>query len=74
MKELMFPLIAILVQVSVNVALPLSGNYSILRSQILAYERRMTIGANLTLTDLEEIVNGILMRAKKKELDLGSFL
>lgn len=75
MKRFIFSLIAIaLGQAALTVALPLSGNYSILRSQILEYEQHMVLGANLPLNDLEKTANQILMDAKRKELDAGSFL
>ncbi|XP_076679595.1 adenosine deaminase 2 [Andrena cerasifolii] len=69
MKRLIFSLIAIaLGQAALTVALPLSGNYSILRSQILEYEQHMVLGANLSLNNLEKTANQILMDAKRKEL------
>ncbi|XP_076240571.1 adenosine deaminase [Calliopsis andreniformis] len=69
MRQFIFALIAILGQTSVNVALPLSANYTILRRQILAYEQQMAIGGNLTLNDFEQVANDVLMTAKKEELD-----
>ncbi|XP_076631416.1 adenosine deaminase [Colletes latitarsis] len=68
MKEVIFTFLVILGQVTVNVAMP-RINYSTLRRQILEYEQRMSIGANLSLNNVEVEANKILMNAKRKELD-----
>lgn len=72
MKEFIFPFIVLLAYAAVNVAFP-RINYTILRNEILKYEERLMIGANLTLNDDEKAANKILMKAKKEELNAGLF-
>lgn len=71
MKRLIFSLITLLLSAHVN-SLPL-GNYKALREEILEYEQRLMIGSNLNLNDVERQANKILMKAKREELDAGSF-
>lgn len=72
MKEFLFSFTILLACARVNVGFPL-GNYTSLRNEILEYEQRMMLGANLTLNDVESAANGILMKRKREELDAGSF-
>ena len=58
--------------VAVNIAFP-RANYTILRNEILEYEQRLMIGANLTLNDIERAANKVLMKVKKEELNAGLF-
>ncbi|XP_078033658.1 adenosine deaminase [Augochlora pura] len=46
-------------------------NYKTLREQILRHEQRFMLGANLTLNDLEQTANEILMKEKFKEIEAG---
>lgn len=72
MKEFIFSFMVLLTCATVNVALP-RANYTILRNEILEYEQRLMIGANLTLNDIERAANKVLMKVKKEELNAGLF-
>ncbi|XP_012250100.1 adenosine deaminase 2-like [Bombus impatiens] len=70
MKEFIFPFIILLGYAAVNAAF-LRVNYTVLRNEILKYEERLMIGANLTLNDDEKAANKVLMKAKEEELIAG---
>ncbi|CAK9827394.1 Adenosine deaminase 2 [Anthophora retusa] len=71
MRRLFVPsLIPLLVYVNVNVAFPYH-NYSTLRNEILEYEQRLMVGANLMLNEVERIANEILTEARNEELKAG---
>ncbi|KAF3419908.1 hypothetical protein E2986_00234 [Frieseomelitta varia] len=70
MKEFIFSFMVLLTCATVNVAFP-RANYTILRNEILEYEQRLMIGANLTLNDIERAANKVLMKVKKEELNAG---
>lgn len=72
MKEFIFPFIILLGYAAVNAAF-LRVNYTVLRNEILKYEERLMIGANLTLNDDEKAANKVLMKAKEEELITGLF-
>ncbi|XP_026672252.1 adenosine deaminase 2-like [Ceratina calcarata] len=63
----------LIVCASTTIAFPRGGggNYTRLRNEILEYERRLMIGANLSLSDVERAANKILMKAKQEELHAG---
>ncbi|XP_033330141.2 adenosine deaminase isoform X1 [Megalopta genalis] len=46
-------------------------DYKTLREQILKYEQRSMLGANLTLNVVEQAANDILMKEKWKEVEAG---
>nr|XP_031844347.1 adenosine deaminase 2-like [Nomia melanderi] len=46
-------------------------SYATLREQILNYEQRFMLGANLPLNDIERRANEFLMNAKRRELEAG---
>lgn len=70
MKNITPSLIILVVYASATIAYPLS-NYTRLRDEILKYEQRLMIGANLSLTEVEQAANKILMKAKQEELRAG---
>lgn len=72
MKEFIFSFMILLACAGVNVAFPCdTGDYPSLRKEILEYEKKLMLGANLTLNDVEETVNKILMKSKNEEMDIG---
>lgn len=70
MLEFIFPFILLLAYAGVGTTFP-HGNYTSLRNEILEYEQRLMIGANLTLNETEQAANKILMKVKEEELDAG---
>lgn len=71
MRKVIFSVMLVLGLASTGFAMP-RINYKTLRKQILDYEQRFMLGANLPLSDHENRANEILMKAKRKELEAGS--
>ncbi|KOC65564.1 Adenosine deaminase CECR1 [Habropoda laboriosa] len=70
MRVFVLSLVILFCSAGVNVAFP-RANYSSLRNEILEYEQRLMVGANITLNEIERVANGILTKAKDEELNAG---